>query len=167
MNVAFSVKVAILHLSCLHRGLLNFDHTMLSTILIPLLYHHAAFPLFARDKVRAAAYLQKMTETTWLVPLVSCIHYPDGQSRSDGGGCVYPAHHIAKSGQRWYFRGINNPARSNERSGSSRQQWCQVRGDTYKVWRIFTPSAATKFLIIWSAAIRDYDFYVIRSTFNP
>ena len=37
----------------------------------------------------------------------------------------------------------------------------------YKVWHIF-PSAATKFLTIWSAANRDYNlYYVIRSTFSP
>ena len=44
-------------------------------------------------------------------------------------------------------------------SGTSDARW-------HKVWHIFTPSAETKFLIIWSAAIRDYAFYVIRPMFN-
>ena len=30
-----------------------------------------------------------------------------------------------------------------------------------------TPIFMLRFLIIWSAAIRDYNFYVIRSMFNP
>ena len=30
-----------------------------------------------------------------------------------------------------------------------------------------SPIFMLKFLVIWSAAIRDYDFYVIRLTFNP
>ena len=30
-----------------------------------------------------------------------------------------------------------------------------------------SPIFMLKFLIIWSVAIRDYHFYVIRSTFNP